>query len=271
MTWIGKGRHATLANILMAAVLLAASPTAGAGDPIAPRAMPALGLAGARPVEADLDHPFEYPLAARIKQTNGETALIDMHHCRDWLQQPRSMVVGSDNEGGWQLLRRQGALCDAMALLRAATPSARSALPARFAAQLATALYPASLAFAPSRDERARWAKPGSTLALATGRAHWQPGSQVVAQLPVSPPAKPGLVEPTLVLRTQGSLVQLTLLARGDFDHDGWEDAAFLWQAAASQGTLVDVRLVVLTRNRAAAGSLLRELAVEALLPGPGR
>ena len=271
MTLKRKGWRAALAKGGAVAVLLAAAPFAQAGEPIAPRALPALGLAGAMPVDADLDHPFEYPLPARIKQANGETTLIDLRHCRDWLQQPRAQVVGSDNEAGWQVLRMQGVRCDAMALLRLARPAARTALPARFADQLATALYPASLALAPSRDERARWAKPGSTLAQATGRARWQLGSQAIAQSSPAALAKPALREPTLVLRPKGSLLQLTLLARGDFDHDGWEDAAFLWQGAATRGTLVDTRLVVLTRTRSAAGPLLRELAVGALQPGPGR
>ena len=271
MTLKSKGWRVALAKAGVVAALLAAAPLAQAGEPIAPRALPALGLAGAMPVDADLDHLFEFPLPARIKQANGETTLIDLRHCRDWLQLPRSQVVGSDNEAGWQVLRMQGVRCDAMALLRSATPADRTALPARFASLLATALYPASLALAPSRDERARWAKPGSTLAQATGRARWQLGSQAGVQSSPAAPAKPGLREPTLVLRPGGSLVQLTLLARGDFDHDGWEDAAFLWQAAVTQGTLVDARLVVLTRYRSAAGPLLRELAVDALLPGPGR
>jgi hypothetical protein len=66
-----------------------------------------------------------------------------------------------------------------------------------------------------------------------------------------------------LELKDDSVVLHLTLLARGDFDHDGWEDAAFRWEGYALRGSYSDVKVVVLTRT--SAGSL-RELPVDKLL-----
>ena len=240
--------------LLAAAIgMLAAVPLRA--QPLAPRALPALGLTGALPSAADLARPFPDALPARIRTADSPTAadsrLVELIDCRDWLAQRRS-VVGSDSDASWRVLRLQVVPCEAMALLVAASPALHSALPARFAQELVTARYPVGLWLAPSRDEQARLARPGSTLATASGKARWQ-----------------GLAPDGLKLNAKGWQIQLTLLARGDFDHDGWEDAAFLWQAASSPGSLTDARLVVLTRQ--AGSAALLELPVDGLLPAPGR
>ncbi len=253
-----------LASLALASLALAAPPLHA--DPLPPRALPALGLAAALPSAADLARPFPDALPARIRSADSSAAdprsaayprtadggrMTELVTCRDWLAQRRS-VVGSDSDASWRVLRLQVVPCEAMALLAAATPALHSALPVRFAQEGVTARYPASLWLAPSRDEQARLARPGSTLATASGKARWQ-----------------GVGADGLKLNAKGWQIQMTLLARGDFDHDGWEDAAFLWQAGSTQGSLADARLVVLTR-RAGGGALL-DLPVDGLLPAPGR
>ena len=249
---------AMLASAALASLALAAPPLHA--EPLPPRALPALGLAAALPSAADLARPFPDALPARIRTADNSAAdprttdgsrMTELVTCRDWLAQRRS-VVGSDSDASWRVLRLQVVPCEAMALLAAATPALHSALPVRFAQEGVTARYPASLWLAPSRDEQARLARPGSTLATASGKPRWQ-----------------GVGADGLKLNAKGWQIQMTLLARGDFDHDGWEDAAFLWQAGSTQGSLADARLVVLTRR--AGGGALVDLPVDGLLPAPGR
>lgn len=245
----GRWRRLPVLLSVLASGALAASPLQA--EPLPLRALPALALAAVLPSAADLARPFPDALPARISTADG-SRMTELRDCRDWLAQ-RSTVVGSDSDASWRVLRLQVVPCEAMALLAAATTARRSALPARFAQERVTARYPASLWLAPSRDEQARLARPGNTLGTASGKPRWS-----------------ALGSDGLKLSAKGWQLQMTLLARGDFDHDGWEDAAFLWQAAAStQGSLADARLVVLTRQ--AASSPLVELSVDGLLPAPGR
>lgn len=251
----GQRARLMLMVLLLAAAIgtLAALPLRA--QPLAPRALPALGLAAALPSAAELARPFPDALPARVRTADTGAAdasrMVELVDCRDWLARRRS-VVGSDSDASWRVLRLQVVPCEAMALLAAASKAQRSALPARFAQELGTARYPVGLWLAPSRDEQARLARPGSTLATASGKARWQ-----------------GVGPDGLKLNAKGWQLQMTLLARADFDHDGWEDAAFLWQAGSGQGSLADARLVVLTRL-AGSGALV-ELPVDGLLPAPGR
>ena len=242
-----RARVLTAAALLVSAALVMPPLRA---QPLLPRALPALGLAAALPSAADLARPFPDSLPARVSTPDG-TRMTELRDCRDWLAQRRT-VVGSDSDASWRVLRLQVVPCEAMALLAAATPALRSALPARFAQERVTARFPASLWLAPSRDEQARLARPGNTLATASGKPKWL-----------------GVGSDSLKLNAKGWQLQLTLLARGDFDHDGWEDAAFLWQAASTQGSLADARLVLLSRQ--AGNTALVELPVQGLLPAPGR
>lgn len=190
---------------------------------------PALGLAASAVQPADLQKPFETPLPLLLK-TAGEPQRVEAVHCADWLKH-RAAVIGSDNDAAWRVVRFQTVPCEAMALLQNARPASQSALPSRLGSALATAPYPASLWPAPSADAAKRLLAPGMDLARASGSPRWK--------------ASP---DDTLRLSTSRWRLSLTLLARADFNGDGWEDAAFLWQAEAIQGSYADSRLVVLTR-----------------------
>jgi hypothetical protein len=224
----------------MAAALLAAG--GSAAQPYAPWAAPALGLPGPLPTEADLDRPFETPLPLLLKTPAGPKR-AEAARCRDWLAL-RSQVIGSTNDAAWRVVRVQVVPCETIALLRNAGTALHSDLPADFARALATSRYPATLWPAPSADEQRRFA--GLTLDRASGAARWEAGPD------------------GLTIDHGRWRVSLALLARADFDHDGWEDAAFSWQAESLQGSYTDARLVVLTRRTGQ--TRFRALPVEPLL-----
>jgi hypothetical protein len=245
----------------LAAVVLGCA-AQGQTLPQPPHALPALGLAGSMPQAADFDQPFEAPLPVRLRTPEGRQR-VELRDCRAWLTQ-RAQATGSDNDNTWQIVKLQTVPCEAMALLQAAQPPAHSALPDEPPHRpLLTARYPAALWPAPSDDEQRRLAQPGQTLARASGQQHWE-------RLPL--PVVPGAALPSegerLTLRGRGWRITLTLLARGDFDRDGWEDAAYLWEAQSQRGSASDARLVVLTRR--AAGQPLRLVPIEPLLAAGG-
>ncbi len=224
---------------------IALAAPAWAQDVIPGFAAKELGLQHADPEVVDFDRPFEAPLPARIAAAQGKQ-LIKLNNCRELLA-VRERIVGSDNDANFRVLRLEAVPCVALALLKSSTPASRTALPGDFLLETATSRYPASLWPAVSDDERQQLGAPGVTLAAASGQ-----------------PFLHGLDVATLELEAAGMVVHLTLLARGDFDHDGWEDAAFRWEAYSTKGSYSDSRLVVLTRTEANAG--LHELALDPLL-----
>jgi hypothetical protein len=212
-----------------------------------PFASKELGLEGSIPKETDFERPFESPLPALIRDGSQER-LQQLNNCRDYLSL-RKQIVGSDNDLNYRALRYQVAPCVALALLKSASEATRSALPAEFTSQLATTAYPATLWPAVSDEETKNLSKPGLTLKSAIGK-----------------PAFRKVDGGALDLEGKGMGLELTLLARGDFDHDGWEDAAFRWQAWALKGSYVDSQTIVLTRT--ASKAVFRQLDVDWLLEG---
>lgn len=234
-----------MVTAVCAAALIAASCAAAQRAPVRFVAKE-LGLRQAVPTEADFERPFEAPLPARVSSGQGGPETVPIASCRAYLA-VRDRIVGSDNDADYRVLRFQGVACEALALLKVSTDAKRSALPADFASLTATRLYPATLWPAISDEERETLARPGSTLRTASDKG----------ALRVTPGGG-------LELESQGMGLRLTLLARGDFDHDGWEDAAFRWEAWSLKGSYADSRLVVLTRKDRA----LRELVLEKILSG---
>jgi hypothetical protein len=204
-----------------------------------------LGLQQAVPGDVDFDRPFEAPLPARIADSQGKR-LVPLNNCREYLA-VRDGIVGSDNDADYRVLRLQTVPCVALVLLESAAPATRTALPTDFLQQTSASSYPASLWPAVADDERQRLSAPGMTLATASGETAWHV-----------------LKGELLELEASEFGVHLTLLARGDFDHDGWEDAAFRWEAYARKGSYTDARLVILTRS--GRDAVLRELSPDTLL-----
>jgi hypothetical protein len=209
-----------------------------------------LGLQQAMPGDVDFERPFEAPLPARIADSEGKR-LVPLNNCREYLA-VRGGIVGSDNDADFRVLRLQTVPCVALALLQSATPAIETALPPDFLAQTSASSYPASLWPAVADDERQRLSAPDMTLAMAAGETAWHV-----------------LKGELLELEAGDFGVHLTLLARGDFDHDGWEDAAFRWEAYARKGSYTDARLVILTRTEMDA--VLRELSPDTLLAQQGK
>jgi hypothetical protein len=204
-----------------------------------------LALHDAIPAKADFDRPFETPLLAMVSDARGKR-LSQLSSCRDYLA-VRGHIVGSDTDADYRVLRFQTVPCEAIALLKSATAAAHTAMPSDFKRVTDANSYPASLWPAVSDDERQNPARQTGTLQTASGKT----------TLSLD---KSGALE----LESGGYGIHLTLLARGDFDHDGWEDAAFRWEAYALQGSYTDARLAVLTRK--GNERTFRELNVNRLL-----
>jgi hypothetical protein len=231
------------ALVLVVGFVLAAH--AWAQDVIPGFAAKELGLQHGSPEDVDFERPFEAPLPARIADAQGKR-LIKLNNCLELLA-VRERIVGSDNDANFRVLRLEAVPCVALALLKSSAAANRTSLPGDFLQEITTSSYPASLWPAVSDDERQQSAAPGATLATVSGQ-----------------PVLHALDGVTLELEAAGIVVHLTLLARGDFDHDGWEDAAFRWEAYSTKGSYSDARLIVLTRTEANAG--LHELALDLLL-----
>lgn len=187
-----------------------------------------LQLNSAVPDETEFTRPFEDPLPARL--ANSEQ-LVQLSNCRDYLA-VRSQIIGSDNENDYKVLIFQTVPCIALALLQSSSVAKNSALPEDFLSYTNTAFYPATLWPAVSDNERENpdW---------STGNL-WSYTQQTALRKTDN-----GKLE----LEKSGWGLRFSLLARGDFNHDGWEDAAFQWQGYALHNSYADSRLVILTRT----------------------
>lgn len=205
-----------------------------------------LQLNHAVPDETELARPFEDPLPALIT-TSKEKQLVQLGNCQEYLA-VRNLITGSDNEADYRVLIIQTVPCLALSLLKSANLAKQSALPDNFQNYTNTAFYPATLWPAVSDDERKNKEWSAGTLLTYTKQKALRKIDK----------ERLGLVKSRWGLH-------LKLLARGDFNHDGWEDAAFRWEGYATQGSYADSRLIVLTRTTV--NSSFAELPLKQLLP----
>lgn len=199
------------------------------GEPTV-RISAALGAPSPADIDTALARSFDSPFQASIKGSPD----VRIDNCTAW-QSWRDRVTGAQPDSDYAALRGQGVQCDALAMVRNAHAPKRSALPADLNALTAARLYPATLWVAVSDDAVAALARPGRTLAAASGVARFKVDRK------------------GLLLEDDAQGIRLVLLARGDFDGDGWEDALYRRQAWLRGGSWSDVRLVLLTRRRAGA------------------
>ncbi|NOS88528.1 MAG: hypothetical protein HOP34_08310 [Methylococcaceae bacterium] len=204
-----------------------------------------LQLKDAIPNETEWDRPFEDPLPALLT-TSKDKQLVQLGNCRDYLA-VRNQITGSDNDADYRVLVFQTVPCIALSLLKTASIAKQSALPKNFHSYTNTAFYPATLWPAVSDEEQKSRAWSTGTLLTYSKKT-----------------ALRKINTETLGLEMSGYGFHITLLARGDFNHDGWEDAAFRWKGYALQGSYIDSRLVVLTRTTENSGFL--ELPLKQLL-----
>ena len=134
-------------------------------------------------------------------------------------------IIGSDNATDYNALRFQTLPCIALALLKSASVAKKSALPKNFLRYKNAAFYPATLWPAVSDDERMsqRWAT-GSLLAYTHQAALRKTNDNA------------------LELEESGWGLRISLLARGDFNHDGWEDAAVLWEGYSLNSGYISIQ-----------------------------
>jgi len=216
------------------ALALATTLTHADGEPTV-RISAALGAPSPADIDNALARSFDSPFLASIKGSPD----VRIDNCTAW-QTWRDRVTGAQPESDYAALRGQGAQCDALAMVRKAHAPKRSALPADLNALTPARLYPATLWVAVSDEAVAALAQSGRTLAAASGIARFKVDRK------------------GLLLEDDAQGIRLVLLARGDFDGDGWEDALYRRQAWVRGGSWSDVRLVLLTRRRA--GAPLTEL-----------
>lgn len=191
------------------------------------------GLTGplhANDADSDLDTPFPAPFPARLSTPEGVERL-QFADCRTLLA-AQARLVGADTEADYRALRQQIRACEEIRWLAKLGRASRSGLPKEFRTVTETRRYPASLWPNVSDDEQQRAARPGATLQTLSGKRQLHAGTP-----------------DTLQLDGRDYGIRLRLLARGDLDGDGWEDAVFRWSAYALHGTFQDSRLVVLTRR----------------------
>ena len=238
-------RHSLAA--FAAATLIAIACEAAPPAALLPTLAPGLELpAGATPQSIALDRKFDDPLPLHLHGDPYDHT-VGVSNCAAY-ETLRTRVDGSDNALDYEVVKSQGATCDALALMRRAVAATQSALPpGEFLAWRATELYPGSLWAAFSDDEVARLAAPQATLRTASGKASFE-------------------VVPNhfLELENRGAGIHLTLMGLGDIDHDGWQDAVMLVEGYAKGGSNRTVRVAVLTRH--AGEARLREVPIDALL-----
>lgn len=199
-------------------------------------------IKNAIPDDADLTQNFEDPLPAML----ADQQLVQLGNCSDYLAL-RSRIIGSDNEPNFRALIFQTVPCNALALLKSANMAKQSALPKSFHDYTNTSAYPATLWPAISEDERKSNGWSSGTLSAYSKQATLNT-----------------IGEDAYGLEKSGYGFRITLLARGDFDHDDWEDAAFRWEGYALKGSYADSRLVILTRKNT--DTPLREIPLDPLL-----
>ncbi len=232
---------------LAAATLIATG--CGAAEPagIAPTLAPGLDLpAGTVPQTIALDRKFDDPMPLHLHGDPYDHT-VNAANCAEY-EKLRSRVDGSDNAPDYEVVKYQGANCDALALMRRAIASPQSALPpGDFLTWRSTDLFPGSLWAAFSDDEIASLASPKATLRTASGKA-------VFKSVP----------NHFLELEDRGGGVHLTLMGLGDIDHDGWQDAVVLVEGYAKGGSNRTARVAVLTRRTGE--TRLHEIPVGSLL-----
>ncbi|MCL7422009.1 MAG: hypothetical protein M8364_14005 [Methylobacter sp.] len=204
-----------------------------------------LQLKDSIPSEEEFSRSFEDPLPAMVSDAEGKR-LIELANCRDYLA-VRDRITGSDNEADYRVLLLQTVPCLAMALLKLSGTASQSALPEDFLQYTDTSAYPASIWPTVSDDEHQRLEQTQATLQTVSEKKSLKQ-----------------LNDETLQLEASDFGLRLTLLACADFDHDGWEDAAFRWEGYALHGSYSNARLVVLTRT--SKDGPFRELVIESLL-----
>lgn len=210
-------------------------------------AAPDLGIKTSGGAGAELAKPFEDPLPIVTKSGDARHK-AELSSCQDWLDL-KERIVGSDSDSDYKVVKYQAVLCAGLALLARATPAKETALPPDFLNARDLKDYPGSLWPDLLAEGTPAAGNSTPTLKTATG----------IAAFKVEDHRRLAVVKASQKLT-------LTLLARGDFDHSGWESAAFSLEGQVSGSRISTTRLVVLTRH--APDAPFVEVPLGTLLPG---
>jgi hypothetical protein len=193
-------------------------------------ASPELGIKNPNAAEAQLTKSFEDPLPIVTKSADARHE-GELSSCRDWLDL-KERIVGSDSDSDYKVVKHQSVLCAGLALLARAAPAKQTALPTDFLKATNLNDYPGSLWPDLLAEGVPSAGSAAPTLKAVTGSSAFKVEDHR---------------ELTVVKASQK--LTLTLLARGDFDHSGWEAAAFALDGQVSGSRITTTRLVVLTRR----------------------
>lgn len=236
-------RHRALLIALVMAPSLAAA--AKAGQPATPTVeaagIQALGIQQLSQAAAQLNQPFEDAFEVMVRQegqaTTATTPMVkqSIAHCTDLLQWS-DRIQDTAAPGNWPAWLYQSALCQSLQAVAHVLVAHRSGLPTTLAGLSPTRLWPASI-WPNMDDDSVRAAnRPGQTLAKWLKQKQWR----------ISSNQKQGTMA---TLEDDSVALQLSLLARGDFDADGLEDWLLLWQAHAKGGSWAATRALIISRK----------------------
>jgi hypothetical protein len=202
---------------------------------------PQLALADLGAISAELDKPFDEPLEM-VK--SGAPQPEPMAGCRDYLRlRPQGYEPTDPTAWGW--MHELGARCQSLIVLQRVKPSRDDGLSSLLASADLLARLPAALAVAQSPDElkrRTSAARAGQTLNA------YDPAAKIKEQSATN-----------AVIESADMTTKLDLIARGDFNGDGAQDALIRSFSHGSEGSWFDQRLVLIGPGGAEAQLTLRE------------
>lgn len=194
---------------------------------------PALGLDTLEHLDERLARTWEFPL--EVSRLQGSTGLqrefAKIENCLSYFQLTRQGFQSTPLKH--QML--EGVVCHALQALKHAVPARRSFLAEFTVNDASVRKLPPDLALSISPDDQRRVQR------AKTDHLSWDNIDTIHRVIPHAEGS--GLVE------GDGWAMRLTILARGDFNQDGFEDLLLQTHGWLTEGTYERVRLLELTRK----------------------
>jgi hypothetical protein len=207
-----------------------------------------MGLTRAEQAPTLLQSLFDTPLEVRTSNSPA-ASVVTLTTCQQLLA-AEDRITDTVDATGWMSLQGQSATCHLLAATAQATPALRSAMPTRWIDLRATRLWPHDTW--PQFGDAPRGLTRLSRLDKTSRRKAWK--IQTLAHD----------TEPSFTLEGDEATVIVQVIARADFNHDGWQDWLVLWRGHANGGSWSSVRAAILSRKKSNA-----PLTVEWLPPKP--
>lgn len=201
---------------------------------VVPAAVDVLGVDNASKSVAALERAFADPITI-VMRLDGADSNQTPGSCLKLLT-VQSSIVGVRPVSDWAALQDQLVTCTALKWLTTMATPKRSALPSALKLLRSTSLWPVSLWPNPDASSGAAQGTTKKSLRKVSGLSAWK---HVAAQAGASE---------HLSLVNRDYQLSVELLARGDFNGDGWEDWLISWRAKAITGSWYNSRSMVLSR-----------------------